>query len=106
MESPFQQCIRLASVLVADGLFPKCERWRDVARCLRDVGCGGPDVDEMKSLQPFYAQYQCVVRRVSQVGVSLLTVVCASMGEETPRKMGRGKGFGVRRQGYPMGWAL
>jgi hypothetical protein len=56
VESPFQQYIRLASVPVADGLFPKSERWRDVARCLPD---GGPDSDavEMKSLQSFYAQF-------------------------------------------------
>ena len=55
--SPFQQCIQSATVPVADGLFPKSERWRSEARCLRDVGCGGPDVDEMKLLQPFYTQY-------------------------------------------------
>lgn len=57
-ELPFQQCIRLASVPVADGLFPKNEIWRDVARCLRDGGCGGSDVDETKLLQPFLLMRQ------------------------------------------------
>ena len=57
MESPSQQCIQLAIVPVADGLFPKSERRRDVALRLRAGGCGGSGVDGTKLLQSFYTQY-------------------------------------------------
>jgi hypothetical protein len=62
VESPFQQCIQLASVPVVDVLFPTSERWQDVAGCPRDVGCGEPDAHEMmKGLRPFSsAEGQCM----------------------------------------------
>lgn len=58
VESPFQQCIQLASVPVVDESFPTSERWQDVAGCPRDVGCIEPDAHEMmKGLRPFSSVY-------------------------------------------------
>ena len=57
VESPFQRCIRLASVPVVRVLFPMSERWQDVAGCLRDVGPGEPGVHEMRGHDPFSPVY-------------------------------------------------